>query len=225
MPRDADNWAGLIQFLVIAGIMVLSVLGKLLTKILGTNKEQEGQRGAEDLGRPAQGHPGQRTGPDPHTALEQFFLEAKRKKEARARQAAAPGGAPRSGQPSTLEDFLGAPAPRTAPVPAAAAAPVPVARAVKTPKRAARPAAQPAAAAPSPYSSEAVAKAMATIAKGGKRKRRVLRRVSRPSAVKMEFEELTRPLGPQQLARAVLFAEVLARPRAVTPYSGPPAAG
>ncbi|MHC4916103.1 MAG: hypothetical protein ACYTGB_11500, partial [Planctomycetota bacterium] len=123
-----------------------------------------------------------------------------------------------------LDDFLGqagGPPQRTpAPVPA----PVPVARAVPAPGPAAA-ARRSAPAAPGLYSSDAVAKARSTIAKSKKRKRRVLRRAPRSAAAQIRFEELRRPLDRQTLARAVLYAEILGIPRAVSPYSGPPAAG
>jgi hypothetical protein len=228
MAGNGDAWVGLIQFLIVVVFVVLSLLGKVLTKVLGTDKEkeQQRQREAEERRRKAEAGRGQSGAPDPHTALEQFFQEAKRKKEARARQAAAAAGAPGGGQPSPLDDFPGAPGARPAHAPAAAAAPVPVARTAKATRRTApRSATRPTAAAPSPYGGEAVAKARATIARANKRKRRVVRRVPQPSPAKIRFEELKRPLNRYELARAVLYAEILGTPRAAAPYSGPPAAG
>jgi hypothetical protein len=79
------------------------------------------------------------------------------------------------------------------------------------------------------YSAESVARAKAAIARSRKRRRnlKVVDAVedSGPRAVPAAASGLVGTLDRKDLIRGVIFHEVLSRPRAIEPYSGPPAAG
>ncbi len=218
-----DDWGGLVKLLLIVLFVVGSLVVKGLSKLFASSDEKKKQ--------PRPGGPGQ-GGKSPEEALEDLFQQAKRK------QREAPQGSAGDTKPHTLDDFfqqIGTGGSK----PAAPAARPPVAMAVPVAKplpaqqqpgvrrqHASRPTAAPSSTS-SPYSAEAVARAKAKISEARRRKS------SKPSVIERGEAEVLGiggvsasslgRLGPAELARAVVYAEILGKPRALSPYAGPPA--
>lgn len=218
MLASGMDMGDLIYLVIVVAIAVISVAAKGLGKLL-RGGDEEAKR--EDRKRQRQIR---EDAPSPEQALEQFFQEVKQKRQAPRASAAGPSG---SEGPQSLDEFFGQmqdgatpapPAPAARAVPVAAAVPErPRRRKRKVPSR---PAAAPA---PDPYGADAVAKAKATIGRSrkGKRRLKVARAAPRPAL----GAAAARPgsLGPRELVQAMIHYEVLGAPRALRPYSGPPA--
>jgi hypothetical protein len=216
-----DDWGGLVQLLIIVLFVVGGLIVKGLSKLFGNSDEKQKQK--RPRGGPAQG------GKSPEEALEDFFQQAKRKQR-EAPQAPAAGAGQ---QAQTLDDFF-QPAGTAGSTPAASppvAMAVPVARPLSPQqrpkvKRVRTSRSDPAASnASSPYNVEAVARARAAISKAGRRQRSKPSVVEQGEAAMLGTGTSLGHLGPSELAQAVIYAEILGKPRAVSPYSGPPAAG
>ena len=223
----ADNdFGGIIQLVVVVAFVVIGLIIKGLGKLFesaGKKQEKDAKPGGGASPPPA----GETRRPE--EALEQFFEEAKQKK--RQQQAVPPARA------RNLDDFFnqmvgGGPAPAQRPQAPKGRA-VPVARAVSVAgkprgKAGALRSAEPVAAGAVDlrYSTEAVDKAKAAISRARKRKGRklrVVRAVKEPRAESVSTGALGK-IGRAELMRGVVYSELLGKPRAIEPYSGPPAA-
>ncbi len=225
-----DNGADIGRFGFLILLAVLAIGGAMIKWIRKLLSEKEKGR-IPRPGPQARGPAAGESGPSPEQALEQFFQEAKRKRARSEVQPATRADRPDSAR--SLDDFFGQTqgrpqAPAAAPPPVAQA--IPVARpisAARKPAPRSRRAGQPAvtvAKPVDPYGSEAVAKAKASIARGRKRRRQPVA-AARPVADLGLSGPLAGPLRREDLVRAVIYSEILGRPRAISPYSGPPAAG
>ncbi len=221
MPDKGTNYGDLAYIV----ILVVFVIGGAVLKWIG--KLLSGQGKAERRELRTRGPAAGDGGAEPEQALEQLFQEAKRKSSEPDDVRPVPE-VRRPGAAESLNDFFGqVQGRRPSPAPPVAQA-IPVARslpAARKPTAAGRPESAVTVAEPvDPYSTGALASAKATIARGKKRRGRKARVVQQPASTLGLSGALAGPLRRQDLIRAVVYSEILGRPRAVTPYMGPPAA-
>ncbi len=217
MPDKGTDYGDLAYIV----ILVVFVIGGAVLKWIG--KLLSGQ-GKDERREPEPRVPAAGEGElKPEQALEQLFEEAKRERAAPADVQPVPEARSPSATES-LDDFFDQVQPRqqtpTAPPVAQA---IPVARPVAEKRSKPQPAVT--VAEVDPYSIEALTSAKATIARGKKLRRCKAAVVQQPAPTLGLSGALAGPLRRQDLIRAVVYSEILGRPRAVAPYTGPPAAG
>ncbi len=224
MPDKGTDYGDLAYIVILVvfviGGAVLKWIGKLLSGKGKTERREPQARG------PATGDGGS----GPEQALEQLFQKAKRKSSEPADIQPVPEVRRPSAAESLNDFFDQVQGKRPSPAPPVAQA-IPVARSLPAARKATaarrpqpRHPAVTVAEPVDPYSSEALASAKATIARGKKPGRRKARAVQQPAPALGLSGALAGPLRRQDLIRAVVYSEILGRPRAVTPYMGPPAA-